>query len=69
MFLDSLTAADISSPAGELVKEAITEYRTLTDHITAYATIAPSEAYTKLIGELNSLIDSYNATVASRGGE
>lgn len=59
-------AADETVSAGEIIKEAINNYRELTKHITAHATITPSDAYTILIKELNALIEQYNTTVAKR---
>ncbi len=61
-------AANNDVSAGEIIKEALNNYHTLVTHIEAHATITPSDAYTKLINELNGLIERYNATMALRTG-
>ncbi len=60
---------DVSQSATELVIESKTFYKALTDHIIAYNTIEPTEALTSLINKLNTLIESYNQTVESRGSK
>ncbi len=62
------TAANVSEPAREVIKEGKKQYKILVDHIMAHATLTPSEAYSNLINEINALIDKYNSTVTSRGG-
>lgn len=60
-----------AKPGGNLQqqREVTTEaYRSLADHITAHATLTPSAAYTKLINEINTLIDQYNLLLKNRGG-
>jgi Family of unknown function (DUF6261) len=41
-------------------------YGELAAHITAHFTLTPSDAYAKLVGELNSLSDQYNKMVNNR---
>jgi len=49
------------------LREGVVEdYRALTAHITAHATLNPAEGYTKLINQLNTLIDQYKALLDSR---
>jgi hypothetical protein len=53
--------------AGEVIKEGITNYRTLVAHTEAHATLNSNVAYSSLINQLNVLIDKYNDTVSGRG--
>lgn len=46
---------------------ATEKYDQLMAHITAHATLTPSDAYTELVNELNSLTDRYGRMIASRG--
>lgn len=60
-----------AQPGGNLQeqRDVTTEtYRVLTDHITAHATLTPSVAYTKLVNEINTLIDQYNQLINNRSG-
>lgn len=61
------SAADDMIAAGELVLECKEKYKVLVKYIEANATINPSEACTTLIGQLNSLIEKFNAMLAQRG--
>jgi hypothetical protein len=60
-----------AQPGGNLQeqRDATAEtYRMLADHIIAHATLTPSVAYSKLIKEINTLIDQYNQLLSNRGG-
>lgn len=60
-----------AQPGGSLQeqREATTNtYRALADHITAHVTLTPSDAYPKLINEINTLIDQYNQLISNRAG-
>lgn len=50
----------------ELRTQLTEAYRTLADHITAHATLTPSEVYTAIIGDLNALTRQYNELVTER---
>lgn len=61
-------------PDGNLITQrelVIDAWQQLAGHITAHATLTPSDAYTKLIKEINTLIDQYNQLINNRsaGGE
>ena len=45
----------------ELRAQSIEDYNELIKHLTAHATINPSELYTKTINMINELIDKYNS--------
>ena len=60
-----------AKPGGNLLQQRETTtaaYRSLAEHITAHATLTPSAAYTKLINEVNTLIDQYNQLISNRSG-
>jgi Family of unknown function (DUF6261) len=64
------TGSYASKPDGNLTELRLVTtkvYNELMAHITAHFTLTPSDAYTKLIGELNSLTEQYNRMVNSRG--
>jgi hypothetical protein len=50
----------------ELRARILEAYRTLIDHITAHATLTPSEVYSEIIGDLNALTQQYNELVTER---
>ncbi len=52
----------------ELVQLTSEAYRTLAQHVTAHATLTPSEGYTSLIKHLNENIDHFNHIVDRRKG-
>lgn len=60
------TAKDNTESTSELIKTTIPKYRELCKHITAHATITPSEAYSQFINTLNTLIARYNSTMTMR---
>ena len=64
----SETAKNEMDSAGEFIKDALIAYRTLTNHITAYNTISPSNELTEFIKKLNALITKYNNTMDIRYG-
>lgn len=49
-----------------LREQAIDAWQQLARHITAHATLHPSDAYTKLINEINTLAGEYNLLVTNR---
>jgi hypothetical protein len=58
-----------AQPVGNLLEKreaAIEAYRQLAAHIAAHATLTPSEVWSKLVAEINSLAASYNEVVTSR---
>jgi Family of unknown function (DUF6261) len=60
-----------AQPGGNLQEQrnvTTDAYRVLADHITAHATITPSAVYTKLINEINTLVDQYNQLINNRSG-
>ncbi len=63
------TSSYAAKPTGSLTElRVITSkaYTELVAHITAHSTLTPSDGYTKLTGELNSLTDQYNKMVNNR---
>jgi hypothetical protein len=66
----SRTSSYASKPQGSLTELRVTTtaaYSALAAHITAHNTLNPSDGYTKLIAELNSLTDQYNRLAENRG--
>ena len=45
----------------ELRAQSVEDYKELIKHLTAHATISPSDLYTKAINMINELIDKYNS--------
>jgi Family of unknown function (DUF6261) len=65
----SRTGSYASKPDGSLTELRVVTaqaYNTLAAHITAHDTLTPSDGYTKLVGELNSLTEQYNKMVNNR---
>jgi Family of unknown function (DUF6261) len=65
----SRTNSYASKPDGSLTELRVVTakaYGDLVAHITAHFTLTPSDSYTKLIGELNSLSEQYNKMVVNR---
>jgi hypothetical protein len=65
----SRTSSYASKPDGSLTELRVVTakaYSDLVAHITAHFTLTPSDGYTKLIGELNSLSEQYNKMAANR---
>lgn len=61
------TAGDPSKVL-ELRAAVSTTWDTLKGHLTAHATLTPSQAYTDVVQQLNSLIADYNQAVSGRAG-
>lgn len=55
--------------SGEAIKQAVTDYRSMMEHLNAYSIISPSESNTKLLAEIGTLITQYNTTVEQRSGK
>lgn len=51
---------------GQLIQEAIHNFRTLVAHIKAYNVITPSDDYTSLLKQISELTDKYNSLVSNR---
>ncbi len=62
-------AADNGVAMKQLILDAMKAYRVLLSHITAHATLTPGETYSKLIDQINELIDKYLHLIASRKRE
>lgn len=60
--LSEVTSVSVTS----LRDSVVDDYRTLVAHITSHATLNPAEGYTKLINQLNTLIDQYKVLLDSR---
>jgi Family of unknown function (DUF6261) len=66
----SRTSSYAAKPSGSLTELRLVASKTYTElvaHITAHSTLTPSDAYTQLFGNINSLTDQYNKMVYSRG--
>ncbi|MBU2884566.1 hypothetical protein KO507_02180 [Gilvimarinus agarilyticus] len=50
----------------EVREQTEAAYLTLTKHLSAYAVINPSEAYDRVISQIEQLVESYNQTVKNR---
>lgn len=51
---------------GQLIQEAIQNFRTLVAHIKAHNVITPSENYTNLLKQISELTAKYNSLVSNR---
>jgi hypothetical protein len=62
-------AQEMAGGASQLLalrRVAVKKWAELTTHLTARATLTPSELYTRTLAELNSLISDYNTAVTNR---
>lgn len=50
----------------EVREEVLANYKTLLEHITAYATIDGVEAYSALVNEINTLVEVYDKILTTR---
>ncbi len=67
-FLDRVkeSAEDSHIKVVEMRNVTTEKYNKLLGHLTSHATIEESEAYTKVIDQINALIDQYNRTLTAR---